>query len=67
MLLSCALWCRRQRAPLGKSLKMLILSDDGRTHNAGVEGSSPSLSTIYFQPLTHLRHQSKHGSRVNSV
>jgi hypothetical protein len=45
VVLSCAAWCQLQRAPLGKLLKLQARFPKYRTHNAGVEGSSPSLST----------------------
>jgi hypothetical protein len=44
VVLSCAAWCQLQRAPLGKLLKLQARFPKYRTHNAGVEGSSPSLS-----------------------
>jgi hypothetical protein len=40
-----ALSCQMQRAPRGKLLKLQIRFSKPWTHNAGVEGSSPSLST----------------------
>jgi hypothetical protein len=46
VVLSCASWCQLQRAPLGKLLKLQARFPKYRTHNAGVEGSSPSLSTM---------------------
>jgi len=45
VVLSCASWCQLQRAPLGKLLKLHARFSKYRAHNAGVEGSSPSLST----------------------
>jgi len=50
--LSCASWCQLQRAPLGKLLKLQARFPKYRTHNAGVEGSSPSLSTIDTHPTS---------------
>ena len=41
----CASWCQSQRAPFGKLLMLQVRFPKYRTHNAGVEGSSPSLST----------------------
>jgi len=50
--LSCASWCQLQRAPLGKLLKLQARFPKYRTHNAGVEGSSPSLSILIdFAPV----------------
>ena len=43
-MLCCASSCLVQRAPLGKLLKLQVRFPKYRTHNAGVEGSSPSLS-----------------------
>jgi hypothetical protein len=43
VLLRYASWCLLQRAPRGKLLKMKNLST--QSHNAEVEGSSPSLTT----------------------
>src|SRR5215472_8343538 len=45
VVLGCAPSCQLQRAPLGKWLKFLTALFLDRSHNAGVEGSSPSLST----------------------
>src|ERR1700737_4520228 len=46
VLLCCASWCQLQRTPRGKLLKLLRLSSNIGTHNAEVEGSSPSLTTM---------------------
>ena len=45
VLLRYASWCQLQRAPRGKLLKLLRLFYKIGTHNAEVEGSSPSLTT----------------------
>jgi hypothetical protein len=45
VVLCCASSCQVQRAPLGRLLKLQARFRKYRTHNAGVEGSSPSLST----------------------
>ena len=51
MLPRCAQWCQLQRAPCGKLLKILRLFPGVCIHNAGVEGSSPSLTTIFLYAL----------------
>ncbi len=38
-------WCQLQRAPRGSLLKLMNSQTNDRTHNAEVEGSSPSLTT----------------------
>ena len=43
--------CQLQRASLGKLLNSEVSFSKPWTHNAGVEGSSPSLST---NPITYL-------------
>jgi hypothetical protein len=45
VVLSCALSCQVQRTSLGKLMKLRLIFSIYRSHNAGVEGSSPSLST----------------------
>jgi len=45
-MLRYALWCQMQRTPRGKLLKILSRLLSHCTHNAEVEGSSPSLTTI---------------------
>ena len=45
VLLRYASWFQLQRAPRGKSLKMQAYLLTFGTHNAEVEGSSPSLTT----------------------
>ena len=45
VVLSCASWCQLQRASFGRWLKLRLIFSIYRSHNAGVEGSSPSLST----------------------
>ena len=44
-MLCYASWCYLQRAPRGKWLKIGTYLLQWCTHNAGVEGSSPSLTT----------------------
>ncbi len=51
MLLRYASWCQLQRAPRGKLLKVLVCILSRGTHNAEVEGSSPSLTTNKFKDL----------------
>jgi hypothetical protein len=48
--------CQLQRASLGKLLNLQISFSNSWTHNAGVEGSSPSLST---NNLSHLERSSR--------
>src|ERR1039458_1917180 len=45
VVLRCASWCYWQRAPRGKLWRLLRLFYKISTHNAEVEGSSPSLTT----------------------
>jgi hypothetical protein len=54
--LGCASSCWVATDTLGKLLKLQARFPEYRTHNAGVEGSSPSLSTTSFR---HLRSASR--------
>jgi hypothetical protein len=45
VVLSCASSCQLQWTSLGKLMKLQLIFSIYRSHNAVVEGSSPSLST----------------------
>ncbi len=49
VVLRYASWCQMQRTPFGKLLNLLNHCLLNGTHNAGVEGSIPSLSTIQLR------------------
>jgi hypothetical protein len=54
----CSVVLRRanvQRAPLGKLLNLQVTSSQLLAHNAGVEGSSPSLSTNQISVIPRQR------------